>query len=1339
MSQLQTVQQLQQKVALAQKTGDCENAEQLYRDLLKIQLDHPDHPDYISALCTLGNLLVNQQRWEDAVELYRKALTHKLIPDTRANLLTSLGIALMKQYQLIEAADAFQEAVELNPKSAWAYTNLGLALKERGRFAEAELACRQALSFNPDNAVIYNCLGTVLRNRGKHDEAADVYRQAVELRPDLIEAYINLGYTLERQANCGEAASVYEKVLEIDPECVQAKFSRIFCHLPIIYRNSKEVIENRQNYQRYLEQFIQDYSDVSVEELATAAAVVGISQPYLLPYQGFNDRQLQQDFGQLMSRLMAARYPQWSQPLDLPEIHSQEKIRLGIVSGFFREHSVWKIPLKGWVENLDAGKFELFGYHTGSRQDPETLLARKSFKKFVQGPLDLKQWCQTIIDDKLHLLIFSEFGMDPTTLELGSLRLAPIQLAAAGHPETSGLPTIDYFLSCELMEPENAKEHYTETLIRLPNLSVYYSPLEYYPAPASRQEIDLADDDVMFWCCQSLFKYLPKHDDVFPKIASQLDEARFVFIKHGTQHVTDIFKGRLHDAFSQFNLDYQEFCRFVPRMNPRKFAGIASLADVFLDSIGWSGHNSALESLVFDLPIVTLPEEFMRGRHSYAILKMMGVEATIAASKEDYVEIAARLGKDPQYRKTISLQVAQNKHRLYRDLQSVRGLEDFLLKLVNKSGEPSAPEGSSEIKAALDRADKLQALRKTTEARTIYQQVIARQADQPRALAGLATLAQKSGQLEIAENLFDRAIKVQPDLFSAWFSLGNLWQGKGRLDDAIKAYKKVLEIRSDLVPVYNNLAYVLQQDGQLDEAIKYYHQALSLQPNSPDIDVHLANALYLNGELPDDKWMHYAKLNYKLGIIQKKAENLKAAIDYFRQAIVLDPNLAEAYLELGIAQRNEQREFDEALICFEKARTLKPNEEGNSLEAAVYMEMGRTYQIQKRIDEAVQAFHKAVSLLNPLYANHDYPQQGQGDSPDFQGFGPPSITFESVEVGGHLFPAIPPVPPDTGIRPFWSVAIPAVNRPEYFPECLASVLAQWNGDDMEIVVLDNGSDPPLFDIVNALGQGIIRYYRFPKTIPLQPNWNTLVSLCRGQWIHLLQHDDIALPGFYSRLKSSLEACPDSVGAAFTGYENIDEDRKVIFRQEHNLKHFRGVVKDWIKRIGVSCSLGPPSMVIRRDAYEKLGGYCLDFLYACDWEFYKRVASFYDWWYEPGILTHYRQHSNSMTRSLIIEDKEDGGSPGGGHQSAIEISEGYLPADVRDEITKKSRMHHNKWCLDRAMIPVHVGRLDSAFCLVQDALRIDFSPEGIDQVFTWLSSDRVAPLRAYIAERLMADR
>ena len=315
----------------------------------------------------------------------------------------------------------------------------------------------------------------------------------------------------------------------------------------------------------------------------------------------------------------------------------------------------------------------------------------------------------------------------------------------------------------------------------------------------------------------------------------------------------------------------------------------------------------------------------------------------------------------------------------------------------------------------------------------------------------------------------------------------------------------------------------------------------------------------------------------------------------------------------------------------------------------------------------------------------------------------------------YKFPKIPTITKPEAKRPFWSIVIPVVNRPEYFPECLASVLAQWtNTDDMEIIVLDNGSEPPQWEIPDKLGRGIVRYCRFSDTIPLQENWNTAVSICRGQWIHLLHHDDYVLPGFYARLQAGLKDCPESVGAAFTGYENINEAREVIFSQQYNLGNHRGVVADWILHLGISCPLSPPSVVIRRTAYERLGGYKLDLLYTCDWEFYKRVAAFYDWWYEPGILAHYREQAQSITIAENIN-----GSSGKDHRRAIEISNSYLPPEHRAAITAKSLAFHFDWCLHRALIPLKAGNLDGAICLLKEALKMERSPASIDKLSSWL--------------------
>jgi predicted O-linked N-acetylglucosamine transferase (SPINDLY family) len=276
--------------------------------------------------------------------------------------------------------------------------------------------------------------------------------------------------------------------------------------------------------------------------------------------------------------------------------------------------------------------------------------------------------------------------MDPTTIQLGCLRLAPIQITSWGHPETSGLPTIDYYLSSELMEPETAEDCYSETLIQLPNLSIHYTPLEIQPQQKTKAELGIKEEEIIFWCCQSLYKYLPQHDDVFPQIAQQAKNSKFVFIKHlgdNSEQITTVFSQRLEKAFRKWGLNYQDYCLFLPRLNSSEFAGVTAIADVFLDSIGWSGCNSSLEAIAENLPIVTLPGELMRGRHTAAILNRMGLTQMIATDKQQYIQLAVQLATDNNYRQSLRQLIGENKHKLYQDFAPVQALETFLLSVVS--------------------------------------------------------------------------------------------------------------------------------------------------------------------------------------------------------------------------------------------------------------------------------------------------------------------------------------------------------------------------------------------------------------------------------------------------------------------------------------------------------------------------------------------------------------------------------------------------------------------------------------------------------------------------------
>jgi predicted O-linked N-acetylglucosamine transferase (SPINDLY family) len=238
------------------------------------------------------------------------------------------------------------------------------------------------------------------------------------------------------------------------------------------------------------------------------------------------------------------------------------------------------------------------------------------------------------------------------------------------------------------MEPENAEDCYSETLIKLPNLSIYYTPLEIQPQQKTRAELGLKEEDIFFWCCQSLYKYLPQHDDVFPQIAQQVKNGKFVFIKHigdESEQITTIFTQRLEKAFATWGLNYSDYCLFLPRLNQCEFAGVTAIADIFLDSMGWSGCNSSLEAIAQNLPIVTLPGELMRGRHTAAILKMMGLTQTIATDKQQYIQLAVKLATDGNSRYTLRQLIAENKHKLYQDLSAVRALETFVFSVIPRN------------------------------------------------------------------------------------------------------------------------------------------------------------------------------------------------------------------------------------------------------------------------------------------------------------------------------------------------------------------------------------------------------------------------------------------------------------------------------------------------------------------------------------------------------------------------------------------------------------------------------------------------------------------------------
>ncbi len=423
------------------------------------------------------------------------------------------------------------------------------------------------------------------------------------------------------------------------------------------------------------------------------AALEGINTctNFYLQYQGGNDLELQRQYGRIVHRVMEANYPQWSRPIPMPPLKPGEKIRIGYVSSFMFSHTVG-VFLSGWIENHSRSNFEIHCYHMGRKTDNLTAYLQRRSKSLHCFKGDVQAAARRIAADRLHILVHTDVGMVADTLQLAALRLAPVQCKGWGHPVTTGLPTMDFYLSSDLMEPEDAQQYYSEKLIRLPNLALCYGRPNLPKSPKNRAQLGIPEDRFVYLSTQSIFKYLPQHDDIYPLIAKKVSDAVFVFISHQSPAITEKFKQRLSEVFGLHGLEAEKFCYFSPRLKGDDFLSLNMNADVLLDTLEWSGGKTTLEAISCGLPVVTCPGRFMRGRHAYAMLKMIGITETIAGDKADYCSIAAKLGKAPDFHNSVKQKLMDCRNNLYNDLTFIQALENFYKSMVPNNGDLRNPQ-----------------------------------------------------------------------------------------------------------------------------------------------------------------------------------------------------------------------------------------------------------------------------------------------------------------------------------------------------------------------------------------------------------------------------------------------------------------------------------------------------------------------------------------------------------------------------------------------------------------------------------------------------------------------
>jgi predicted O-linked N-acetylglucosamine transferase (SPINDLY family) len=637
------------------EAGKLEEAAGCYRQAIQLK------PDFAFAYSNLGTVLADQGKSDEAMDCYRQALRFK--PDY-AEAYNNLGNALHGQQRLDEAVASFHEAIRLQPNDATAYNNLGTVLGALGRRDEAIEAFRRAIALKPNFAVAHNNLGATLGALGKPSEAVDSYRNALHLVPNYVEAHINLAGALADQGMIAEARASYEQACRLKPgHRVRIILATV---LPLVYDSMSHLLAERQ-------QLVDNVRRLSTEGVVLDVTREAAQNPFFLAYQGMNDRDLLRQMRRLYAAPSSGAAPR-------PPVGAGSKIRVGFISAFFKNHTIGRL-MQGLIANLSRDRFAVTVLSSATKSDEITESIRRHADQFLTVPLDLPAARRLIADQELDVLLYTDIGMDPFTYTLALSRLAPVQCVTWGHPDTTGIETIDYFLSSELFETEEADQHYTESLVRLKNLPAYcYRPVPSGPFKG-RDYFSLPADGHLYACLQSVFKLHPEFDDLVGGILRRDPKAILVMSEGYYPHWREILLKRLRVSLA----DVLDRIQFLGWLKYDDFINLNAISDVLLDPMHFGGGRTSYEALSFGQPIVTLPSQFLRGRMTLAMYKKMQLLDCVAETPQRYVDIAVKLGTEPDYRAEIRSKISAANDVLYEDKEVVRELESFFEQAVSKT------------------------------------------------------------------------------------------------------------------------------------------------------------------------------------------------------------------------------------------------------------------------------------------------------------------------------------------------------------------------------------------------------------------------------------------------------------------------------------------------------------------------------------------------------------------------------------------------------------------------------------------------------------------------------
>ncbi len=597
------------------------------------------------------------------------------------------------------AIKKFENSIKLNKEFSEPYYNLGRIYFAKQNYLESEFFLKQAITLDIYNLHYKNLLGQIYLKLHKYDEAIYIFNIILKNWFDNAEIYYHLGFTYKCKEEYEKAIFFLHKSILLGVDfceayidlsiCYDKTKSNYFSNLEITSQGIKLFnspllnmlhAENLLKFGKITESF--SYFKLAIKSDNNNLNFIS-TYLFYLNYSPDNISSEYLDYAiKFKNKYLSLNQFKKS---NYRILEKSKIIKLGFVSGDFRDHVVMYQIFDVIKELYVNNNFDLYAYYNNEIEDEVTEKVKKYFHSFTNiFEMEDEEVAKKILEDDIYILFDLSGYTKKNRLGVFIRKVAPIQISWAGYLNTVGLEEIDYIISDENIHT-NHYQSYKEKIIKLPYIWTNLSRIGLPDiSKISTETPAIINNYLTFGCFHDLNKVNIEVKNFIIKILKKIKKSKIIFQSDLFNDVD--FKNYFFEFFLDKNIEESRIV-FEGSLPRDKFLLKFNEIDIFLDTFPYGGGTTSLEASWMCVPILTREGNFFLSRCGISINKNLGLNEFIYKNEDDAINLLEKLNTNYNYLQLFKKKLSEQKDKckLFDSKIFANELSNQLKRIVDNS------------------------------------------------------------------------------------------------------------------------------------------------------------------------------------------------------------------------------------------------------------------------------------------------------------------------------------------------------------------------------------------------------------------------------------------------------------------------------------------------------------------------------------------------------------------------------------------------------------------------------------------------------------------------------